>query len=303
VRVVYQLHTHDRPAQVARLVGRLLGSSPSCLVVVSHDQAAASLPLDETDERLTVLRTKGGYGDFSHVDRYMQVATWLEDRGIAYDWMTNLSGQDYPARRLADIEGELADSPYDGYVEHFPLFGPDSHWSPQLARTRYFFAYHRVPWLRRHAARLRLLGGVNRVQPWVRISPAYGAVGRRTSAPFTSRWPAYGGSFWTTLRADTVRHLVTFTRDNPDIVRYFRRTLAPEEAYVNTVLANSPEVRLSGDCRRYFDFSRTWLNHPRTLGMTDLPAIQRSGAHFARKFDLAVDPAVLDALDAVESSQ
>ena len=37
--------------------------------------------------------------------------------------------------------------------------------------------------------------------------------------------------------------------------------------------------------------------HPRTLTMSDLPALLESGAFFARKFDDGVDAAVLHAID------
>jgi len=39
-------------------------------------------------------------------------------------------------------------------------------------------------------------------------------------------------------------------------------------------------------------------HHPKTLGMEDIPHILASGAHFARKFDLAKDAEVFDAIDA-----
>jgi hypothetical protein len=48
---------------------------------------------------------------------------------------------------------------------------------------------------------------------------------------------------------------------------------------------------------RFIDWSLGG-HHPKTLGMEDVPRILESGAHFARKFDMAQDPDVLDAIDA-----
>ena len=82
-----------------------------------------------------------------------------------------------------------------------------------------------------------------------------------------------------------------------------RFELTPDEMVVKTVLCNAPEFRsgewqIDEDCKRYFDFSKSKLNHPKWLGAEDLPAMYGSGAHFARKFDWARSGEVLDELDA-----
>ena len=81
--------------------------------------------------------------------------------------------------------------------------------------------------------------------------------------------------------------------------------LAPDEVYLQTALGwaavHDPASRslvIKNDCRRYFDFSESTFNHPRTFTLDDLPAVIGSDADFARKFDEARFPGVLDAVDA-----
>jgi hypothetical protein len=86
------------------------------------------------------------------------------------------------------------------------------------------------------------------------------------------------------------------------VVEYFRHTLSPVEAVFQTVLCSSPEfrsgeLRLDPDCKRYFDFSETELNHPKDLTEEDLAPAIASGAHFARKFDFERRPELMDILD------
>ncbi len=54
-----------------------------------------------------VLLHQGGYGDFSHLDRYLAAVDWLDANGIEYGWLENLTGQDYPLRPIAEIEDAL----------------------------------------------------------------------------------------------------------------------------------------------------------------------------------------------------
>jgi hypothetical protein len=80
----------------------------------------------------------------------------------------------------------------------------------------------------------------------------------------------------------------------PALERRFMRTIVPTEAFVQTVLANRPELRLSPGNRRHLLFDRPEAPSPRVLGPADLDQALASGADFARKFE---DVAVLDEID------
>jgi hypothetical protein len=95
--------------------------SPNSVIHVSHDANGA--PLDEREllslPDVVVEYHQGGYGDFSHVDRYMAAVDWLVREGVRVDWMANITGQDYPLRRLSLTEDELAKSGADGFLEYW----------------------------------------------------------------------------------------------------------------------------------------------------------------------------------------
>ena len=88
-----------------------------------------------------------------------------------------------------------------------------------------------------------------------------------------------------------------YARANPDAVAYFRTVLAPEEAFLHSVLANSGRFNLDPDYKRYIDWTGCTHTHPRTLGMEDLDQLLGSDAHWARKLDLDRDPQLFDVLD------
>lgn len=305
--VAYLIQSHRDPDQVIRLVRTLRAGSPSSVIHVSHDvrgerlDDAALAALGD----VTVRYEPGGYGDFSHVRRYLDAVAWLRDTGRQPDWVVNITGQDYPLRPIADIEADLAGSPVDGYLEYFDCFGPDSPWPVHRARSRYLFRHKRLmPLTARRARQLRPLQALNRVQPLVRVHVAYGlAVGVRRRSIFGPELRLYGGSAFSSLRWPAALHLLETAETDARLVDVFRRALSPVEAFSQTVLLNSGRFRLVNDPRRYFDFRESRLNHPKSLTVDDLPRALASGADFGRKFDMTRDPGLFDALDRIVSGE
>ncbi len=298
----YTVQSHAQPAQVARLVRTLKASSPKAVIVVSHSRTGTPLDVEalESFPDVYVLPAQGGYGDWTHVQRWLDVADFLSDRGISYDWLTLLSGQDYPAKPLEEAEAELESSDADAFIEHFPVLSPtESHWPVRLGRSRYFFHHRRLRDLDpRRQEQLRPLQALNFVQPLARIHVSFGlSVGWRARTPYSPEFSCYGGSVWNSMNRDCVEYVRQFCRDRPDVVRHYEQVLAPDESFFHTVLVNARRFRLVNDPKRYFDFSETRFNHPKSLTMADLPAIIASGAHFVRKVDLERNPDIFEALD------
>lgn len=314
VRVCYYMQTHTKPAQIARLVNIIKSGSPNGIVLIHHDCSKTHLDASmfRSIPDVHLIDGPGGYGDFSHLDRYFKAVDWLDDHGVKFDWLQNLSGQDYPLQPIEDIEQAVAGSTFDGYIQYAPVFPErtpaDVDWgagpqyrlcSPFDTAMRFDYAHR---WIGRPTpAKQRWLRPVmitNLIQPWVRVSLGFSTVGiRRKSTIFNDDFICYGGSFFSILSADCVRYARDFARANPDVVRFFRTMPAPDEVFLQTVLVNSGKFRLNPDGKHYIDFSKSRNNHPKVLGMADMPAMLASGAHWARKFNPDTDSEVLDLLD------
>ena len=288
--VAYHIETHRNPPQVERLVSTLLRWAPRSVVVVSHDERSAPLDADRlTSMGAVVLSSRGGYSDMSHARRWLETVDWLQRNNVEYDWLSNLSGQCYPVRPLDVVHAELATSQVDAYIETFDVFDPSqTPWGTARGRTRYTFQHRRLRRLTQsQMAMLRPLQVVNRLQPWVRLTTATGlTVGTRVEAPWGDDTKLYGGSFFTTLSSTAVERVLQFVQDRSDIIDFLGQSLAPAEVFFQTALGNDPkqDLRIENNCRRFFDFSQTRFNHPRTLTRDDLPAVFESGMDFARKF-------------------
>jgi hypothetical protein len=312
--VVYFLQTHARPAQIERLVEAITHGNPDAVVLISHDVSGQPLDVPRLQSlgNVHVLFHRGGYGDYTHLDRYLAAVDWLDANGIDYDWLENLSGQDYPLRPITEIEDALAATRFDGFLLYSPVFPervpPDADqgaaaWyrlcPPFDASMRYDYRHWRLG--RATEAKYRLmypLMVLNLVQPWIRVSNSYASVGiRRRRTVFGPGFHCYGGSFFCTLRAECVRYIRDYARASPETVEFFRSALAPEESFFHSVLVNSGRFSLSLDYKRYIDWTGCTHTHPRTLGTEDVPALLASDAHWARKLDLRKDAKLFDILD------
>lgn len=314
IRVCYYMQTHTRPAQITHLVELIKEGSPDSVVLISHDVAGSPLdiPRLEALSGVHVLAGQGGYGDFSHLDRYFAAIDWLDAHNVPFDWLENMTGQDYPLRPISDIEDVLARGDADGYLQYAPVFPertpPDADWgagpeyrlcSPFDTALRFDYKHRRIgrPTLTKQRW-LRPLMLLNLIQPWLRVSLAFSTIGtRRRNTIFTDDFICYGGSFFCSLSAACARYARNFARDNPDIVSYFRTMPAPDEVFLQTALVNSGKFRIVPDGKRYVDFTGSRNNHPKILGVADLEKMLTSGAHWARKFDPAHDEGVLSILD------
>jgi hypothetical protein len=299
--VCYYIQSHRDPEQILRLVRTLRHGSPAAPIVLWHDFDRCDLPgLPSADlAGVHVIRPPRpqSRGDFScQTEPYLEVIDWLEREGIAYDWLVNLTAQDYPVQSAAAIEAFLEAAPADGFLRHWDVLSAGSPWSRRKARARYWYRYRRLadtalPWL-------RMLRRVTRFLPlhcYLDYGPLLGV--RALATPFGPGFRCQGGWAFFSLRRAAVLYLRDFLAARPEVMRHYRTTVAPEESLVQTVLVNSGRFRLVDDSLRYIDYENAQKGSPRTLTTADFPLLATGRYHFARKFDFGVDTGVLDRID------
>ncbi len=300
MRVAYFVQSHRSPRQVERLLGALRRGSPDALLVVGH--CPAGEPLDGAAlDALGVLhfthRQRGRRGYWSLLEPYFDAVELLSRQPGDYEWLVYLSGQDYPLRPLAELETMLAATDYDGYLTWRPLDARSPDGRRRQGHVRYLYRYVELPgW----EAVLRFVRPLNRVQKAFNVHLTYGPrLGIRTRFPGAASGHApFIGSQWTILRRRGAEQLLATARSGGELVAHFERTVCPDEAFAQTVLINDGGFRLCNVNLRFADFQGSRDGHARTLTRADCPALVASGYYFARKFDLDVDRAALDWLDA-----
>jgi hypothetical protein len=285
MRICYFIQNHLPPAQAVRLV-RALRTGKDPVIVVSHDPWAGLCTTGTVRDALPdvpvlEVRERARRGYFSLLEPYFDAVEWLRDNRVDYHWIVYLSAQDFPTRPLRDLESLLADPACDAYLRFWDVSDPENPWGrPKQGIRRYFYQYRDAPVSVRPL--LPVLRRLNGVQPFVHTHLVYGPrVGVRRNPPFAA---CFGGKQWTTIRRQCAEYVLDRVRENTDVVRWFRRTVCPDEAVVQTLLAASGQFRLCDDDLRFADFAGTESGSPRELTLEDLPRILDRRYYFARKF-------------------
>lgn len=292
-RLGFVLLTHAETPQLRRLVSTLDRMFDAPPIVCHHDFSKCELPVHGFGPNLSFVRPHEvtGWGRFSIVEATLRGIEALYARPDAPDWFVLLSAADYPVRPAGEIIAELAASPFDAYIEHREI-GYENRDDPadRLYFRRYCtFRYHlSAPFGGAPSTRFLTLR-----HPWLTWY----------FTPFSADFRCFMGGQWFSANGRAAEHLLRFHRERHALADHYRRQeryrlICPDESYVQTILGNAEQLQVKNDALRCIDWSAGEL-HPRTFTVADLPLITASGAHFARKFDMAADAAVFDRLDEI----
>ncbi len=320
MKACYFIQTHKNPKQIYRLVQTIKNLSPNAQVLIGHDFTSCHLdftPLEHlSDVHLLKINRPGIRRDFSLLQPYLQAIDWLFANNSDFSWLFYLSGQDYPTQPLSKVENFLATTDYDGFIVCVDVFGPQSPWEKEEVIKRYYYQHYRLPNWAKWAKRVLIKAlktqkstpsidlpakntplndnfvklKASKVKKFTSISlPA-------KKTPFNDNFVCYGGSQWHTLSKKCVEYIRDFVKNNHSYVQYYKRTLVPDESFIQTILINNRDLKLCNDNKRYIDFIGTDSDHPRILTSQDYDTITNGSFHFARKFEQ--DTSILDMLEA-----
>ncbi len=300
IKVCYFIQSHRDPEQILRLVRRIRRGSAG-RIVVQHN--FASCPLDWSpfaelpDTHLFRASRPQIRHNFScQVQPYLEFIDALEREGVEYDWLVNLTAQDYPVAPIETSESFLAATSADAFIRFWDVRSAASQWPRRKGLARYSYRYRRWPdWTERP---LHAFQGITRLLPihfYLGCGPWVGVRPRRT--PYGPDFRCYGGWAWFALRRNVVRYLRDFLAERPDVLEHYRHVMVAEESIVQTVLVNSGRFTLVNDDLRYIDYSKAIHGSPRTMTVADLPLLGSGRYQFARKFDLGSGPELFDRID------
>jgi Core-2/I-Branching enzyme len=272
MRLAYIISAYVNLSQVARLVQRLEREGVVFFVHVdkktSDDeyQALARTLVELPSVRL-LERHACHWGGFGHVRATRKGIDELLARGIPFDYVILLTGQDYPIKSTDFIDRFFDENSGTSFMGFDGL--PTRSWSPR--------------------------GGLDRIEYWhLRL------YGHHFRSPLKRRFPKElrpfgGGAYWC-LSKQCIDYVDRFIRERPDVIEFFKHVDIPDEIFFQTVIMNS-ELRdtVVNDNLRYIDWTRG--RRPAILESGDFDRLRESSKLFARKFDVRHDENVLNMVD------
>jgi hypothetical protein len=194
-----------------------------------------------------------------------------------YDYVSLISGNDFPIKTSEEILNFLSSNKGTEYIAYHKL--PFENWPDNRGQDRYHYY-----WLIDEI-------GFNESRLFVEAQREENSIRQ-----FPAKMVAYGGSMWFTITTDCALYIYSSLKKNPKLLSFFRYVMIPDEMAIQTIILNSKfKKKVENNNLRYIDWSAK-KTHPKTLTIEDLPAIQKSGCHLARKFDLIKDKEIIEQL-------
>jgi len=225
------------------------------------------------------------WGGFS----MLQAELWLVEKAyndLHHDYYHLISGQDYPIKTFHYFEDFFEKQKGISFIEYQPL--PVNDWSQnEQWRYRYILPFDRIYTHTTSHAKVIKWWKHQVKNNFVRILPSH----------FTH---LYKGSQWFSLTRQAVDVLLAFTQNNPNFLRCFKNTYAPEETYVTTILANLlPKASQKNDNLRFIIWRSENGSYPAILGVEHSDALQQSPSLFARKMSIPFSAPLIRKIDAI----
>ncbi len=195
---------------------------------------------------------------------------------IRYDFISIMSGQDYPIKPVTDIYNTIEKNPGRNFISYDE---GDEWWNHAISRIN---KYHLTNLGFRGRYRLQFF--LNALLPV-----------RKFPLPYK----LYGGprAMCMTLSIECAKYVLCFIESDKKLRRFMWFTWGPDEFIFPTIIMNSRfKESVINNNFYYIDWSKGGVN-PKTLLMEDYPLLLSSDKMLARKFDMSVDTLILDMLD------
>ncbi|MBS1596850.1 MAG: glycosyl transferase [Bacteroidetes bacterium] len=221
-------------------------------------------------------RIKVRWASYSFLNAVLTSFREVLESGRKYDFISVMSGQDYPIKPISTIYSFLEDNKEKNFICYEE---GEEWWEHAVTRIN---KYHFTNFDFKGRYRLQFL--VNAILPE-----------RKFPLPYT----LYGGprAMCMTLRVDCAKYVVDFVAGNKKLQRFAHFTWGPDEFLIPTVIMNSPyKDTVVNNNFYYIDWSQGGAN-PKTLTVEDFETLIKTDKMLARKFDISEDAIILDMLD------
>jgi len=277
MKIAFLILAHKNPAQLQRLITAL--EHPAFHFYIHLDKKVDEKPF------LTLLDKSNVFFIKNRVDvrwaAYSLVQAQLNGmEGIAaaqeYDYITVVSGQDFPIKSTEYIYRFFCENKGTEFISCVDEKMDPEWWDTAKRRVaKYHLEHWSIP------GKYRIQNFINSITPLRKYPLPHIIVGR---------------SQWFSISGDAARYMVSFIKQHPQVVRFFKYVWGADEFIFSTVLYNSFfKNRIKTDLF-YIDWSENKPN-PKLLVKKDFEALYHSDKLFARKFDMDVDAEIITMLE------
>lgn len=278
MRVACLIMAHKDPLQIERLLKKFNHPSFDFYIHLDKKINKKRFGFLEDLDRVHFIqkRIKVRWASFSFVKAILSSFQEIFSTGIDYDFVSVMSGQDYPIKPISTIHSILEDNIGKNFIcfeEH------GEWWSHAITRIN---KYHFTNFGFKGRYRLQFL--INALLP---------------KRKFPLPYKLYGGprAMCMTLTMECAKYVTEFIASDKKLRKFAIFTWGPDEFIIPTLIMNSPfRDSVINNNFYYIDWSKGGSN-PKTLTTADYEVLKKTDKLLARKFDIAEDAVILDMLD------
>lgn len=294
--IAYLIAAHTDPKHLERLIGTLTEENTHFYLHIDKksDINLFRNVLKNPNVTLCKERIFTTWGGFSQCKYQIALIDELLNSGKEFDKVFFISGQDYPILSNNDIKKYLKRDINKEHIMGVSLSGTPSHPQAHRINQYHFFRDLKSPYLIR-----RVL--IRASRDFMKLFPK-----RRPYLKYkTQKYDVYWGSSWWCLSWECIKYVREKLKEK-EIIQYFKRTYAPDELMIQTIVFNSPfkkhaievspQVNSLPECTplHFIEYPKEGIRIP---DEKDFPRLIKSGKLFFRKAKTGFSDQLLDTID------
>lgn len=287
MKLAFLLQCHKNPFQINTLIKTL--NHPDIDFYVHIDKKSnIRQSIDLSGGNVYILpdeyRVDVRWATFSQVEAAISLLKYASLNG-KYDFYWQISGQDFPLVNSQSIVEFLERNMKSNFVELFV-----SKWNGANIQTTYDKTNDMIfpDWMFKQDFMHRIIR-----RGWVEITGGYGKIYSIFKKKNIEGIKYYYGSCWWYLSGKFVEYCLAYLNEKPEFYESYKKTSCPDESFFQTLLMNSKYAGTRKDYLHYIDWSEG-KSSPKILVCDDFDKIFSSGKLMARKFDIDVDPKIIE---------
>lgn len=282
MKIAYIIAAHKNSEQLKLLINKLDYKDNDLYIHIDLKNEKLFYEIDDYTRKykniiLIKNRINVNWSGFSQVQATINSMKEIVESGINYDYISFISGQDFPIKSNEYISNFLQKNYGKEFMEYRDVDECD------LFRLKVYNLFREYKNIRK--TYMRVIDNIL----------------RRVQKPIIKRnnfinINLFHGSSWFTITHSCMKYILNYLDRNPEYLKDFKYTLCPDEHFFQMIVLNSKfKENVKNDNLRYIDWNGC-RNSPRTLNITDLDKIEESDKLIARKFDIETDKHIIDLL-------
>jgi hypothetical protein len=296
--IAFLILAHEDPLHVKRLVARL---KPHAVYIHLDKKTNWSAEWAEIDATFIEPRVPVYWAGYSQVEATLALLRAALSAPLTYEKIVLLSGSDYPARPMRELEDHFAANPGHNFIRYVHV-DRSSH-LPGLI-DHYYFRDGIFPW--QWVVGRRSLRTAEKIVRKAMETAVRGLRHKRIKG-----WEPYHGSAYWALSAQCATQVLSdaYGPNGAHLRSFYKRSFASDEQFFHSLIGNSQFAELSDGEQAYLGRGTYRMANlhlvdaslAKWYGLDDISVIQNSGRYFVRKVSSTHSSSLLDELDRLHS--